>query len=501
MTTESKSIQVTRHIRPEEIDAFFKASFNILFVGKHGVGKTAQIKACFEKHGLIRNETYLYFSASTLDPWVDLIGVPKEVNDGNGNVYLDLVRPKALSTGKVEAIFFDEFNRSPKKVRNAVMELLQFKSINGLEFPNLKCIWAAINPDEDETYDVEKIDPAQKDRFEVHVDIPYECNMEFFSTRFGKEIATPALEWWNELPSTVKDHVTPRRLDYALTALEKGLTLDFILPVSSNINKLVQSIKVGPISDKLEKLINKKDETNSKIFLSNSNNFDPAMKHIVQNEMWLNFFLPLAPKERLSALLTKNDVIRNYMLANMDKNEMFATMMREILIANENDVLCSKIRSAMSKINSVIPTKKENLSCDIDKPHFNNFNQKEIQSEIDDISCKIASKNYDCSNSLKRTASLCKIKTIIPVHFDEKTALTFLFALNEIVSLSMAHILNSPDYNCLCGIINKCIEELRSHKKISNTDSIESLIKKEPSLNNLFNKLKMTILYNRLDRN
>lgn len=124
-------------IRPETLDWWFNTNKNVMLIGRHGVGKTAMIKSCFERHGLKHNETYLYFSASTLDPWVDLIGCPKEVKDEDGRVYLDIVRPKNLYQGKIVAIFFDEFNRSPKKVRNAVMELLQFKSINGFKFPEI----------------------------------------------------------------------------------------------------------------------------------------------------------------------------------------------------------------------------------------------------------------------------------------------------------------------------------------------------------------------------
>ena len=62
--------------------------------------------------------------------------------DDNGNSYLDLVRPQEFQDDEVEAIFMDEFSRH-KKVRNAVMELIQFKSINGRKFKNLKIVWAA----------------------------------------------------------------------------------------------------------------------------------------------------------------------------------------------------------------------------------------------------------------------------------------------------------------------------------------------------------------------
>jgi len=174
------------------MDFWFNNNRNVLFVGKHGTGKTSLVKSCFERNGLIHGETYLYFSASTLDPWVDLVGVPYKKVNKDGSECLDLVRPAALANGLVQAIFFDEFNRSPKKVRNAVMELMQFKSINGFKFPNLKAVWAAINPDDDDTYDVEKIDPAQKDRFHVIKEIDYKCDQSFFISRFGSDCGSAA---------------------------------------------------------------------------------------------------------------------------------------------------------------------------------------------------------------------------------------------------------------------------------------------------------------------
>ncbi len=70
--------------------------FNVLLVGGHGVGKTAMVKEVFDGLGW----TWKYFSASTIDPWVDLVGVPKE-KDG----VLELIRPASLDFENVEAIF------------------------------------------------------------------------------------------------------------------------------------------------------------------------------------------------------------------------------------------------------------------------------------------------------------------------------------------------------------------------------------------------------------
>lgn len=80
-----------------------------------------------------------------------------------------------LADKSVEAMFFAEIDRMPKIVCQAVMELLQFKSIKGEQFPNLKVVWAAINLDDDEGFanEVEKLNPAQANhRFEITIDVP-----------------------------------------------------------------------------------------------------------------------------------------------------------------------------------------------------------------------------------------------------------------------------------------------------------------------------------------
>ena len=113
--------------------------FNVLLVGNHGVGKTAIVRTALDDLGLV----WKYFSASSIDPWVDLVGVPKE-KDG----VLELIRPATLDFENLQVIFLDEYNRAPKKVRNACMELIQFGSINGKKFPKLQLVIAAINPDD-----------------------------------------------------------------------------------------------------------------------------------------------------------------------------------------------------------------------------------------------------------------------------------------------------------------------------------------------------------------
>ena len=58
---------------------------NVVFRGRHGVGKTTMVIDAFNRKKL----KWLNFSASTMDPWVDFIGVPKEHKDADGS-YLEL---------------------------------------------------------------------------------------------------------------------------------------------------------------------------------------------------------------------------------------------------------------------------------------------------------------------------------------------------------------------------------------------------------------------------
>lgn len=167
-------------------------------------------------------DNWAYFSAATMDAWVDFIGVPKAVTRKDGTTVLDLIRPARFADDKVEALFFDEYNRSPVKVCNAVMELIQFKSINGRKFKNLKVIWGAINPwDEDEKYHVEKVDPAQLDRFPIKIDMPYKLERSYFKKKHGA-IATPFMQWWNLHSQEIKYKISPRLLDQSIDIYKVG---------------------------------------------------------------------------------------------------------------------------------------------------------------------------------------------------------------------------------------------------------------------------------------
>jgi hypothetical protein len=300
----------------EKLKFYFDNELNVLLVGDKGVGKTSVITEVFKDK--CKEGKWLYFSGATLDPWVDFVGVPKEKTE-NGKTFLDFVLPKHFVDNDIEAIFIDEFNRSSKKVRNACMELIQFKSINGRHFPKLKCVWAGINPEHDdldaeEIYDVEPMDPAQKDRFQIQIEIPYQPDLKYFSNKFGQDWAKVAIEWWGKLNEKTKPLVSPRRLDYALDLHKIGGDVFDILPLDSNPAKLASMLVVGSIEDKLKEFFEKEDRENAREFLKNENNYSSSTEYLLKNKEYLRFFTPLLHEEKLTALFFAEKKAQDFIL-------------------------------------------------------------------------------------------------------------------------------------------------------------------------------------------
>lgn len=308
-------------ITDKKLDFWIKNNYNVILRGRHGVGKTACIKEAFERNKL----KWMYFSASTMDPWVDFIGVPRERIDEKGNSYLDLVRPKAFANDEVEALFFDEYNRSASKIRNAVMELIQFKSINGKKFNNLKIVWAAINPEEKNEddndaleYDVEPIDPAQLDRFHVIADVPYVLDKAYFNRKYGSRAANAVYDWWTDLDNKTKNKVSPRRVDYAMDFFVNKGDLRDVLPKEANIQKLINEINNGSYREQLSDVYNTKDPVQMKAFISVENNFQCCRDMICDSDEYLRAFIPLISNENLASLLNDKK-IRNFICANQNQ--------------------------------------------------------------------------------------------------------------------------------------------------------------------------------------
>lgn len=330
-----------------KLDQYFKISKNVLLEGRHGTGKTSLVTEIFNKNC----KNWLYFSGSTLDPWVDFVGVPKEIKKGNDYV-LSFVLPEKMADDKVEAIFIDEYNRSHKKIRNATMELIQFKSINGRKFPNLKVVWAAINPnDDEEEYDVEELDGAQTDRFQIRIKVPFVPDIEYFQNKFGNDWAKSALEWWNGMPDKAKKLVSPRRLDYALEIHKEGGDVFDVLPLETNPTKLIATLKLGSLEDKIKSLFKLKDAKKAQQFFEDENNFQAALPLIKRKADYMKFFLPTIDNERITSLFFSDQHFKTFILDHAPYFKPALEEISKLKSVNKDDI--RMINHALKQVGNI----------------------------------------------------------------------------------------------------------------------------------------------------
>lgn len=238
-----------------KLSFYAKNNFNVMLIGKHGIGKTSAIKQAWEENGLIIGKNALYFSGATIDAHTQLLGIPYK-----GTEYLSFMLPHYFANDSVEAIFVDEYNRADKDTMNALMELIQFKSINGKQLNNLRFVWSAINPESD-GYSVGDLDKAQSDRFQIHLYLPYEADAAYFNRTYG-EVGATFCNWYNvkeSIPENFRDDVSPRRLEYAIQVYLAGGDLYDVLPEACNIKMLQEMLQGEETMTKIETIMSGND--------------------------------------------------------------------------------------------------------------------------------------------------------------------------------------------------------------------------------------------------
>jgi hypothetical protein len=135
--------------------------FNPCFVSAPGLGKTEITQAWAKSRGL----KSIVVSLSTIDP-PDFKGYPI-VQTVNGRQRLSFATPDTWPDEGEGVIILEELNRAPTSVMQCVLSLTDSRrGFDGYRLPDGWIVIGCINPENSE-YDVNTMDPALKDRFEI----------------------------------------------------------------------------------------------------------------------------------------------------------------------------------------------------------------------------------------------------------------------------------------------------------------------------------------------
>lgn len=215
----------------EELENAIKIKHNVLLISSTGVGKSYTIKKLFDKHF----KSWKYFSSATIDPWADLIGIPSPRDGADGEPILKFARPEHFNT--VEAIFFDELTCSHHKVQNALLEIIDKKSLNGVPLPNLKVCWAACNPVEAGYY-TDRLSKALERRFHFRIQLKPAVSEKYLeeTLKINKELAQGIKKWWEALTDDLKKMCCPATVETIVRTFQHDMDMSLcFLPEESRI--------------------------------------------------------------------------------------------------------------------------------------------------------------------------------------------------------------------------------------------------------------------------
>lgn len=231
-----------------DLHQYVKHGLNVLIIGPAGTGKTTVAKKVCSDLGM----TTKYLDASLSDPYIDLVGIPVPNHEKKSMEFY-----KTGGLMEAEVIIIDELNRGPRDFRNGILEATLEHSLKGEKMDNLKSVIACMNPAE-EGYQVDELDVALVDRFDVRMYFGPEINVKYFSDKYNRDVAKSVKKWYNDYNNTNANkssknkvvYISPRRMDKLVNVFQKVPTLDSIkgsLPegTTGNINGLFNDLNVA----------------------------------------------------------------------------------------------------------------------------------------------------------------------------------------------------------------------------------------------------------------
>lgn len=162
-----RPIEITRVLDLAKIARDKGLTFNPLFAGDAGVGKS-EICQLWVKEQQKTNPDFEFrdLRIAQLEA-PDFVGLVKIVNRG-GQDRTDYITPNFWpAPGTSGLLLLEEVNRANSSNMNALMQLLTDRKMHDYKLPEGWIIAAAVNPD-DSNYDVNSMDTAFRDRFEIY---------------------------------------------------------------------------------------------------------------------------------------------------------------------------------------------------------------------------------------------------------------------------------------------------------------------------------------------
>lgn len=212
-------------------------TFNPLFSGPPGIGKSQIVQQWCKENDL----PFIDLRIALMEA-PDLIGFPT-VEERNGRQVTSHNIPDFWPYKGEGVLLLEEPNRGTTSVMNTLMQLLTDRKIHKYDLPEGWIIVSCINP-EDSQYDVNTMDPALKDRFEI---FEVEYDKETFvnhmrSSKWDQNIRmfVEAGAWEYRRPENIgatagNKYLSPRTFSKLNAALKAGIDPEFEVTVYDSV--------------------------------------------------------------------------------------------------------------------------------------------------------------------------------------------------------------------------------------------------------------------------
>lgn len=215
-----------------------KGPRQLIFWGHAGVGKSEICEQVAEE----LNINFVATNLSTLEA-PDLQGLP--VIQNNTTTY---ARPGLLPSGERGIWLLDEINRAPLEIRQALMQLLTTRTVNGHKLGDGWLIVAAGNlSDDQQQYSVDELDPALEDRFAHYRLVPkMDTVVKYLKNKHGVEhLGVRWLMSDNGIVSVSGRGASPRSFDAMCRALSFCPDIDPHLVISGEMGRTAAASFTG----------------------------------------------------------------------------------------------------------------------------------------------------------------------------------------------------------------------------------------------------------------